>query len=103
MRARTSFASKEIANGASRAKRKHRGRRLDDGDMARTRVRGTGRNPDRGSEALSPRGILYARTRSEMARETRPGPRFGPAVSAPVLGVTVARRCDFACRHIASK
>ena len=40
------------------------------------------RNPDRGSQALSPRGILYARTWSEMARETRPSARFEPALSA---------------------
>jgi hypothetical protein len=53
--ARTSyFASKEIANGPSRAKRKHRDRRLGDGDMARTRAHGAGRNPDRGSQPLSP-------------------------------------------------
>src|SRR4051794_4147155 len=101
MRARTSFASKEIANGPSWAKRKCRGR-LDDGDMARTRAHGTGSSPDRGSEALSPRGILYARTWSEMARETCSGARFEPAV-APVLGVTVAFGCRSACRHIASK
>ncbi len=66
----------------SKAKRKYRGRLLDDGDMARTRADGAGRNPDRGREALSPQGILYARTWSEMARETRPSARFEPAVSA---------------------
>src|SRR6185369_12881245 len=82
MRARTSFASKEIANGPSRGKRKHRGRLLGDGDMARTRAHGTGRNPHRGREALSPRGVLYAWTWPEMAREARRGARLALAVSA---------------------
>ena len=40
------------------------------------------RNPDRGREALSPRGILYAWTWPEMARETHPGAWFEPAMSA---------------------
>ena len=55
---------------------------LDCGDMESSCARYAGRNPDRGREALSPRGVLYAWTWSEMARKTRPGARFQPAVSA---------------------
>lgn len=48
------------------------------------------RNDGRPAEALSARGILYARARPEMAREAGQSPRFGPAVGVIQDGVSVS-------------
>ena len=83
MRAPTSFASKEMAKwtveGQTQVPWSRPGRWRYGKD---SRGDGTGRNPDRGREALSPRGILYAWTWPKMARETHPGAWFEPAMSA---------------------
>ncbi len=104
MRARTSFTSREIANGTSRAKRKYRDRLLDDGDSPRTHADRGGRILDRGTEALSPDAYYMRATWSEMARETRPGasrarpgPSDSPQAKSSGSGSTPTRRSLGSC------
>ena len=104
MRARISFGSKEIADGPSRATSVSAIlASWTFGIWESLRARCTGRNPDRGREALSPRGVLYAWTWSEMARESTPRARGSSLGERPFLGSASPSSAVLLAAQIVSK